>query len=59
MYKCSVCKTEVIVDGVEKPIRGCNCTQEVIVNGEKVTKPSTIITDMGDVKLKGHGLFNN
>lgn len=58
MYKCSVCKKEVIVNGVDKPIRACNCVVEVM-NGDKIEiKPASIVMDMGDVKLKGHGLFN-
>lgn len=57
MYNCSVCKMEVIVVGVPAPIRACDCTQEVIVNGEKVKKPATIIADM-EAETKGHAKLN-
>lgn len=58
MYKCSVCKKEVIVNGVDKPIRACDCTVDVVVDGKPGLKLAPIIADMGEATLKGHGLFN-
>ena len=46
MYKCSKCGKGVLVEGLEKPIRVCSCTQEIIVDGKTITKPSAIIADM-------------
>lgn len=46
MYKCSVCGKAVLVKDLPEPVRACKCTQEKIVNGEKVIAPSTIIADM-------------
>jgi hypothetical protein len=46
MYKCSVCGKGVLVKDLPEPIRACNCTQEKIINGEKVIKLSSIILDM-------------
>jgi hypothetical protein len=49
MYKCKECGRGVIVAGVEVPIRGCDCTKEIEINGEKKRVPSTIVTDMSAV----------
>jgi hypothetical protein len=46
MYKCSVCGKGVLVEGLEKPIRACNCIQEIVVDGKTITKSSAIIADM-------------
>jgi hypothetical protein len=58
MYKCSVCKKGVLVEGLEKPIRACNCTQEVIVDGKTVVKPASIIMDM-DATAYGKSQFKS
>lgn len=39
MYKCSKCNKGVLVEGLETPIRACNCKKE---NGQ----PSTIVLDV-------------
>ena len=49
MYKCSVCGAGVLVKDLPEPIRKCNCTQEVVVDGVTIVKPATIIID-----LEGH-----
>ena len=49
MYKCSKCGKGVLVRDLPEPIRACNCTQEVIVDGVTIVKPATIIMD-----LEGH-----
>lgn len=55
MYKCSKCNKGVLVEGLEKPIRYCDCTTETIDSeGNKITKPATIILDMEAYNLKGH-----
>lgn len=51
-YRCSKCGLGVIVVGVEKPIRACNCTEEKIVDGVTITKPAHILCDM-EAKVVG------
>lgn len=58
MYKCSVCGKGVLVKDLPEPIRACNCTQEKVVNGEKVIKPSSIIMDM-EATAYGRSQFKN
>lgn len=58
MYSCSVCKKEVIVVGVKEPIRACNCTKTVVIDGVEKQVPSTIVADMGEVKLESISKFN-
>lgn len=58
MYKCSVCGKGVLVKDLPEPIRACNCTQEKIVNGEKVVAPSAIIADMEGTAY-GRSQFKN
>lgn len=58
MYKCEKCKMEVIVVGVKEPIRACNCTKTVVIDGVEKQVPSTIVADMGEVKLESVSKFN-
>lgn len=58
MYKCSVCGKGVLVKDLIEPIRACNCTQDKIINGVKVTKPSTIIIEMEGTAY-GRSQFKN
>lgn len=46
MYKCSNCGKGVLVKDLPEPIRACNCTREVIVDGNVVVKPAAIVLDM-------------
>lgn len=46
MYTCSKCGKGVLVVGMESPIRACNCTQEVIVDGKTIIKPAAIAVEM-------------
>jgi hypothetical protein len=46
MYKCSVCEKGVLVKDLPEPIRACNCTQEKVVDGEKVIVPASITMDI-------------
>lgn len=58
MYKCSNCGRGVLVKDLPEPIRACNCTREVVVDGKTVTKPSAIILDM-EATAYGKGQFKN
>jgi len=63
MYKCSKCKLEVIIydekGGIlPKPIRACNCVQEVIVDDKIIIKPAAIIMDMEGTAY-GRSQFKN
>jgi hypothetical protein len=49
MYTCSKCGKGVLVNDLPEPIRACNCTQEVIVDGVTIVKPAAITMD-----LEGH-----
>ena len=49
MYKCSVCRKAVIVEGVTTPIRACDCKK---ADGT----PSAIIMDM-QATAKGRSQF--
>lgn len=57
MYTCSKCGKGVLVQGLEAPIRMCNCTQEVIVDGKTITKPAAITAEMASV-ANGNSRFN-
>ena len=58
MYQCSICGLGVLVRELETPVRACNCTQTVIIDGVEITKPATIIVKMnanleGNSSIKG------
>ena len=58
MYKCSVCGLGVLIRELETPVRACNCTTKIIVDGVEVIKPATIIVTMnanleGNSSIKG------
>jgi len=57
MYTCSKCGKGVLVQGLEAPIRMCNCTQEVIVDGKTIIKPATITVEMAGTAF-GNSRFN-
>lgn len=58
-YYCAKCKTPVLVEGLPKPIRSCECTRMVFVGWKyfifPIYKriPEKIIADMGPVTLVG------
>lgn len=58
MYKCSQCGKGVLVQGLETPIRACNCTQEVIVDNVTITKPASIVADLEGTAY-GRSQFSN
>lgn len=58
MYKCSKCGKGVLVKDLKEPIRACNCTQEVLVDGKKVIKPAAIIAEM-EGHAYGKSQFSN
>lgn len=58
MYKCSKCGKGVLVKDLPEPIRACNCTQEIVVDGKTITKPSAIIADMEGTAY-GRSQFRN
>ena len=58
MYKCSKCGKGVLVTNLPEPIRACNCTQEVVLEGVTVTKPAAIIADLEGTAY-GRSQFSN
>lgn len=57
MYTCSKCGKGVLVEGLKEPIRMCNCTQEVIIDGKTIIKPATITVEMAGT-ANGKSRFN-
>lgn len=58
MYKCSVCGKGVLVKDLPVPIRACNCTQTIILDGKTETKPSSIVLEIEAV-AQGKSQFSN
>jgi len=58
MYKCSVCGKGVLVKDLPEPIRACNCTQEKVVNGDRIIKPASITMDIEAIAY-GRSRFKN
>lgn len=47
MYKCKECGMGVMVTGLPKPVKMCDCKVKVTLeSGEVIEKPAAIIMDM-------------